>query len=308
MTAPPRATKEGEADGRRDLFLAMNVSLVVGVLMLGLKMTAYLLTRSAAILSDAVESVVHIAAVGFAAYSLRLSYRPADANHSYGHAKIGFFSAGFEGGMIVLAALFIVFESVRKMIAGPELERLGLGIALTAAAVVVNGGLGGYLLWLGKKRRSLILEADGHHVLTDCWTSLGAIVALVLAMATSWAYWDPIFGILMALNILVAGYILMHKSVSGLMDAETPASRARIERLLGDIVRRRGVEFHELKVRPLGDRSAVEFHLLVPDALTVDRAHELATAVEEELAAGIDPRPYIASHIEPLSAHGPDHR
>ena len=146
---------------RRALQLAMSLSLALGVLMFVIKGGAYLLTGSAGILSDAAESVVHVAAVAFAFVSLRLSFKPADESHLYGHAKISFFSAGFEGGMIVLAAVYILYESIHKWILGLPLERLGLGTLLTAAAAVINGLLGSYLVWIGRRKKSLILEANG---------------------------------------------------------------------------------------------------------------------------------------------------
>ena len=156
--------------------LAMRLSLAVGFLMLATKVFAYWMTGSAAILSDAAESVVHVVAVSFAAYSLWLSRKPPDPSHLYGHDKIAFFSAGFEGAMIVLAAVYIVYESIRRLIAGPKLENLGAGALLVLAAGLINGALGGYLVWVGKRHRSLILEADGRHVLTDCLTSFGVLV------------------------------------------------------------------------------------------------------------------------------------
>src|SRR5512135_1746156 len=143
-------TGQSVAD-RKALSLAMALSLAIGLLMFFMKVGAYLLTGSAAILSDAAESVVHVAAVIFAAYSLKLSYKPADESHLYGHAKISFFSAGFEGAMIILAALYIIYESVHKWLVGLHLENLGFGVMLTAAATVINGALGAYLLWLGRR-------------------------------------------------------------------------------------------------------------------------------------------------------------
>ena len=197
-----------EAD-RKALSVAMTLSLVIGLLMFVMKVGAYLLTGSAAILSDAAESVVHVAAVIFAAYSLRLSYKPADESHLYGHAKISFFSAGFEGAMIILAALYIIYESVHKWLTGLRLENLGFGVVLTAAAVVINGALGAYLVWLGRRKNSIILEANGKHVLTDCWTSVAVLVGLGLVLVTRWLPFDPICGIIMACNILLSGTGLM---------------------------------------------------------------------------------------------------
>ncbi|MRR37284.1 cation diffusion facilitator family transporter, partial [bacterium] len=183
-------TAKTEAD-RKQLTFAMRLSLAVGLLMFVMKVGAYALTGSAAILSDAAESVVHVAAVVFAAYSLKLSYKPADENHPYGHAKISFFSAGFEGAMIILAAVYIIYESIHKWFLGLHLENLGAGTALTAAAAAINGGLGAYLVWLGRRKKSLILSANGKHVLTDCWTSIAVLVGLGLVLVTKWLPFDP---------------------------------------------------------------------------------------------------------------------
>jgi cation diffusion facilitator family transporter len=224
-------TAKPEAD-RAAMHFAMNLSLAVGLLMFVMKTGAYLLTGSAAILSDAAESVVHVAAVFFAAYSLRLSYRPPDEDHLYGHAKISFFSAGFEGAMIILAALYIIYESVHKWMTGLRLENLGAGTALTAAAMIINGALGIYLVWLGRRKHSLILEANGKHVLTDCWTSLAVLVGLVLVLSTKWAPFDPICGILMACNILWSGTGLLKSAFTGLMDTADPIAQAKLTEIL----------------------------------------------------------------------------
>ena len=206
--------------------LAMRVSLAVGFFMLGTKVLAYGMTGSAAILSDAAESVVHVVAVSFAAYSLWLSRKPPDPSHLYGHDKIAFFSAGFEGAMIVLAAFYIVYESIRRLIAGPKLENLGAGALLVLVAGLINGALGGYLVWVGKKHGSLILEADGRHVLTDCLTSLGVLVGLGLTMLTGWLRFDPIVAILVALDILWMGSKLIRQSIGGLMDEVDPMAQS----------------------------------------------------------------------------------
>ena len=212
----------------RQLQLAMWVSLAVGFLMLGTKVLAYGMTGSAAILSDAAESVVHVVAVSFAAYSLWLSRKPPDPTHHYGHEKIAFFSAGFEGAMIVLAAVYIVYASIHRLIAGPKLENLGAGALLVLVAGLINGALGGYLVWVGNKHQSLILEADGKHVLTDCWTSLGVIVGLGLTMLTGWLRFDPVVAILVALNILWMGSKLIRQSIGGLMDEVDPIVESQI--------------------------------------------------------------------------------
>ncbi len=288
---------QSEAD-RKALSLAMNLSLGVGLLMFFLKMGAYLLTGSAAILSDAAESVVHVAAVTFATYSLRLSYRPADRDHLYGHAKIAFFSAGFEGAMIILAALYIIYASIDKWLGGLHLENLGFGTALTAAAAVINGALGGYLLWIGRRKNSLILEANGKHVLTDCWTSLAVLVGLALVLTTKWLPFDPICGILMACNILRSGSGLVKSAFVGLMDKADPEDQAKLTEILDRETQQRGLSYHQLRHRNLGDAHWVDVHLLFPEDSSLMDAHRTATGIEQMIKASLKPRAYVTTHLE----------
>ncbi len=296
----PTATSDSD---RAALSFAMNLSLGVGLLMFVMKMGAYLLTGSAAILSDAAESVVHVAAVIFAAYSLRLSYRPADADHLYGHAKISFFSAGFEGAMIILAAIYIIYESVHKWLGGLQLEHLGAGTALTAAAAGINGCLGGYLVWLGRRKNSLILEADGKHVLTDCWTSVAVLVGLVLVLTTEWLPFDPICGILMACNILRSGAGLMKSAFAGLMDTADPAAQEKLTEILCRETQERGMSYHQLRHRNLGDAHWVEVHLLFPAGTSLAHAHRMATDIERVIESSLEPRAYVTTHLECTSDH-----
>ena len=290
------------------LQIAMRLSLVAGFFMLGTKVLAYGMTGSAAILADAAESVVHVVAVSFAAYSLWLSSKPPDPSHLYGHDKIAFFSAGFEGAMIVLAAVYIVFESVHRLIAGPKLENLGVGALLVLAAGVINGALGGYLVWIGKKHGSLILEADGRHVLTDCLTSLGVIVGLVLTILTGWRRFDPIVAILVALQILWMGSKLIRQSISGLMDEVDPATQAQIRQLLIEMTSEAGVEFHGLRHRNAGNTTWVEFHLIFPKDISLESAHSLATRIEERIQHKSAMRTEVISHLETLEDHDEVHR
>lgn len=281
----------------------MNLSLGIGLLMFVMKIGAYRLTGSAAILSDAAESVVHVAAVCFAAYSLRLSYRPADEDHLYGHSKISFFSAGFEGAMILLAALYIIYESIHKWVIGLQLEHLGAGTALTAVAAAINGGLGGYLLWLGRRKNSLILEANGKHVLTDCWTSIAVLVGLGLVLTTKWLPFDPICGILMACNILWSGVGLLRSAFAGLMDKADPQSHKRLVELLDRETKLRGLSYHQLRHRNLGDAHWVEVHLLFPAGYSLAKAHQAATDIERVIERGLEPRSYVTTHLESTSDH-----
>lgn len=281
----------------------MRLSLVVGFLMLAMKVFAYWITGSAAVLSDAAESVVHVVAVSFAAYSLWLSLKPPDRSHLYGHDKITFFSAGFEGAMIVLAAVYIIFVSIQKWIAGLHLENLGIGTVLVLVAGVINGALGGYLLWAGKKRGSLILEANGKHVLTDCWTSLGVIIGLSLTLLTGWLYFDPIFAIFVALNILWTGGNLIRRSIGGLMDEVDSKTQARILGVLREMCDSSGVQFHGLRHRNAGNTIWVEVHLLFPDATSLKWAHDLATKIEERIESELGSRAEVITHLETLEDH-----
>jgi len=281
----------------------MGLSLVVGVIMFAIKVGAYLLTGSAAILSDAAESVVHVAAVAFAAYSLQFSYKPADESHLYGHAKIAFFSAGFEGAMIVLAALYIIYESIHKWLAGLHLEHLGFGVALTAAAAAINGGLGAYLVWTGRRKNSLILEANGKHVLTDCWSSIAVLVGLGLVLVTHWLPFDPICGILMACNILVSGSGLMKSAWSGLMDSADPDTQRQLNEILRRETNRHGLTYHQLRHRNIGDAHWVEVHLVFPEGTSLADAHFTATAIERTVEEALERRAHVITHLESAADH-----
>lgn len=294
------ARKEADLAALR---FAMNLSLFVGVLLFALKVGAYLLTGSAAILSDAAESVVHVVAVAFAAYSLRLSFKPADETHPYGHAKISFFSAGFEGSMIAIAAVYIIYVSISKWIGGLYLENLGIGTGLTALAAAVNGALGWFLLRTGRKHRSLILEANGKHVLTDCWTSIGVIVALVLTLLTDWLPWDPIVAILIALNILRSGIGLVREGVLGLMDTAEPDIQAQLEEILERETSQHGIEYHDLRHRNVGIAHWIEVHLLFPQEVPIGEAHRTATMIEQVIEESLEPAAYVSTHLEAIEDH-----
>ena len=300
--------RSGKSDAdRKALAFAMNLSLVIGLLMFVMKMSAYLLTGSAAILSDAAESVVHVAAVIFAAYSLRLSFRPPDKDHLYGHAKISYFSAGFEGAMIILAALYIIYESLHKWVTGLQLDHLGAGTALTAAASAINGALGGYLVWIGRRKKSLILEANGKHVLTDCWTSIAVLVGLGLVLITKWLPFDPICGILMACNILWSGGGLVRSAFTGLMDTADPETQRKLVDVLDRETNRRHLKYHELRHRRSGNAHWVEVHLLYPRKTTLAEAHRMATEIERAIEKAIELHVCVTTHLECISDHAALH-
>lgn len=299
MTNAPAST----APDHRALTVAMGLSLGFGLVMFAIKSSAYVITGSAAILSDAAESVVHVAAVVFATCSLWFSFRPADATHPYGHAKIAFFSAGFEGAMIILAAVYILYVSLQKWILGYTLERVGVGTVLTAVAAVINGVLGGYLVWTGRRRHSLILSANGKHVLTDCWTSLAVLLGLGLVLATGWQGWDPLCGMLMAANILLSGVGLIRAASAGLMDAADPRISRRLRETLDDETQRHGIAYHNLLHRNVGEVQWVEVHLLFDSDVRLAAAHRTATTIEESIAAALGPRTHVTTHLECAEDH-----
>lgn len=287
---------------------AMRRSLAVGFLMLVLKIGAYVLTGSAAILGDAAESVVHVAAVMFAAFSLGLLHKPADDDHPYGHSKIAFFSAGIEGTLIVVAALFIIYESVRRWLQHLPPANLDAGLALTALTIVINAALGAYLISTGRRQGSLILESNGKHVLTDVWTSLGALIGLGLVALTGWHNWDSICGLIMAGNIIWTGYGLVRQSVGGLMDTADPKLNAALDAALRRETEKHGLKFHALRHRDAGEMHYVEVHLLFSDDIMLRDAHRTATEIEHAVEASVDRPVLITTHLECQGDHDELHQ
>ena len=280
----------------------MNLSLVTALVLLGAKVTAAAITGSSAIYSDAAESVVHFLAVCFAAWALRLAHKPADETHHFGHDKVAFLSAGFEGAMISAAAALILYEAIRQIVVGVSISNIGFGIVMTSAAAVVNLVLGLSLLAVGKRSGSPLLRANGHHVLTDVWSSAAVLVALLLYKGTGWVWWDPLAAILAALNILRVGYKLIRESLGGLLDESDPLVEKRIRELLDREVSALGVSYHNFRYRHSGRTHWVEFHLVFDDALTVGDAHETATRIEASVADLLKPDGRVISHLEPRSA------
>ncbi|HRH98422.1 MAG TPA: cation diffusion facilitator family transporter, partial [Prosthecobacter sp.] len=268
----------------------------------------YVLTGSAAILGDAAESVVHVAAVMFATFSLSLLNKPADDDHPYGHTKIAFFSAGIEGGLIILAALFIIYESVRRWVLDLPPANLDQGLALTALSIVINAALGAYLIRTGKRQSSLILESNGKHVLTDVWTSLGAIIGLGLVALTGWSGWDPLCGLIMAANIIWTGYGLMRQSVGGLMDTADAGLNAVLDAALRRETEKHGLKFHALRHRDAGEMHYVEVHLLFDDGIMLRDAHRIATEIENAVQASVDRPVLITTHLECQGDHDELHQ
>ncbi|WP_043540045.1 cation diffusion facilitator family transporter [Salinarimonas rosea] len=273
-------------------------SIAVGVLVLGLKLAAWWLTGSVALYSDALESIVNVAAAVAALVAIRLSAKPADRNHPYGHHKAEYFSAVIEGVLIILAALSIAHAAYGALSA-PHMPDFGpVGLAVNALASVINGVWAAVLIRAGRTRRSPALAADGRHLLTDVVSSVGVLAGVLLAALTGWLILDPVLALLVALNILWSGWQLVKSSVSGLMDEavapeELGAIRAVISRHADG-----ALEAHDLRTRQAGRVTFIDFHLVVPGEMTVCEAHEICDRIEGGLRAAVG-EAVITIHVEP---------
>ena len=276
---------------------AAYISLAVGIGMFVTKITAYLITGSVAIFSDAAESIVHVAATGMALFSIILSSKPADESHLYGHGNVEYFSAGVEGFLILLAAGVIIFTAVGDIIAGPSLESLSVGIIFISAAGFVNLLLGFYLIRTGKKTNSITLVADGKHVLTDAYTSIGVLVGVILVMITGYVLLDPILAIIVALNIIFTGYKLMRESVGGLMLETNPGMLKKISDKLISMKKEYWIDIHELRYWQSGDRTFIDFHLILPYYFTIEQSHKEEKMIDEELENAF-PNSQIKIHFD----------
>ena len=286
---------------------AIRLSFAFGILMLAIKWYAYSLTGSTAIFSDAAESVIHIIGVAFAVFSLWYSFQPADEEHTYGHHKISYFSAGFEGALIILAAIYIIYISINRLIFGIEISYLDKGTYFTFAASVINLILGLYLVWKGKKTNSIILVANGKHVLTDSWTSFGVVGGLLLTLVTGWLPFDPLVAIAAALNILWSGSKLVRQSIGGLMDEGSKKTADSIRKILEKETVNKGLEYHQLRFRESGNILWIEFHLLFPKGTLLENAHNIATDLEKTIKNNLNMQANIISHLEPLEMHDEIH-
>jgi cation diffusion facilitator family transporter len=259
------------------------ISLVIGMLMFVAKMGAYLITGSAAIFSDAAESVVHILATSIALMSIIISSKPADDSHPYGHGNVEYFSAGIEGALIFVAAIVIIFQAVSDLIVGTELHSLSIGVIVVTGAGIINLVLGYYLINIGKKTNSLTLVADGKHILTDSATSIGVLFGIILVMLTGILILDPIIAIVVALNILRTGYRLIRVSVGGLMMETEPELLQKISTILSRMKKEYWIDIHELRYWKSGDRLFIDFHLILPYYFTIEQTHKEEKEIDEKL-------------------------
>ncbi len=275
------------------------LSIAAAILTIGLKTSAYLITGSVGLLSDAMESVVNLIGGVLALAMLSIAARPADEDHAYGHSKAEYFSSGVEGTLILLAAASIAIAGVQRLLKPRALEQVGLGLAVTAVAALLNLGVALLLLRTGRKANSITLEANAHHLLTDVWTSGGVIVGVGAVAVTGWVRLDPILALLVAANIVRTGMGIVRRSILGLMDTALPADqRSLIDRALDDY-RQQGVEFHATRTRQSGARRFVSTHVLVPGDWTVQKGHELLDRIENDIRAVL-PDATVFTHLESL--------
>ena len=276
------------------------LSIFAAVMTISLKGMAFRLTGSVGLLSDALESCVNLLAALIALIVLTVAEKPADDEHAFGHAKAEYFSSAIEGGLIILAAFSIVWSAYPRLLNPLPLENVGFGLMISLAASLINLVVGLVLLREGKKSHSITLEADGKHLMTDVWTSVGVLAAIGLVKLTGWLILDPIIAMLVALNIVWTGYRLMHQSARGLIDtAISNEERRQIERIF-DPYRETGIAFHSLMTRQAGQRKFISVHILVPGEWTVKRGHDLLEIIEKQIRANFPFPVTVFTHLEPI--------
>ncbi|MEP7176106.1 MAG: cation diffusion facilitator family transporter [Gemmatimonadales bacterium] len=285
--------------GRASLRRYAIISILAALATIGLKGGAYLITGSVGLLSDALESLVNLAAAIVALVALSAAARPEDEDHRYGHSKAEYFSSGFEGALIMLAAASIVWTSVHRLLAPQPIEQIALGVGISAAASVINLLVARVLLGAGRRYQSITLEADAHHLMTDVWTSAGVILGVIAASATGWQRLDPIIAIVVALNIVRTGVSILRRSLMGLLDTVIPEDLHRNITAIMARHAKSGVRFHALRTRQAGAWRFVDFHVLVPGNWSVQRGHDLLEAIEEEVRAAV-PNSSVFTHLEPI--------
>ena len=258
------------------------------------------MTGSVGLLSDALESCVNLFAAVIALVIITIAERPADEEHAYGHSKAEYFSSGSEGGLIILAAASIIWSALPRLFSPQPLENVSTGLLISVGASAINLFAARVLITEGKKNNSITLEADGNHLMTDVWTSIGVLFGIGLVKLTGWLILDPIIALLVAANIIWTGYRLMVRSVRGLIDTAIPMEeRKKVEQLLSKY-QPEGIEFHSLLTRQAGQRKFVSFHILVPGVWSVQQGHDLLEVVEEEVRNALKGPVTVFTHLEPI--------
>jgi cation diffusion facilitator family transporter len=264
-----------------------------------LKSTAFLLTGSVGLLSDAAESLVNLAGAVVALFMLRIAARPADESHAHGHSKAEYFSSGIEGVLILIAAVMIAYAAVQRLFDPQPLEEVGIGLIVAVAASVINFFVSRTLMRAGKQYDSITLEADAKHLMTDVWTSVGVIAGVAAVAITGWERLDPIIALVVAVNIVWTAFGLLRRSIAGLMDASLPGEEQVAVVKVLDQYKAQGADYHALRTRQAAAQRFVSFHLLVPGSWTVQRGHALLDQIENEICRVL-PGATVTAHLEPL--------
>lgn len=286
--------------GNKSLSTYAWLSVFAAMITIALKSVVYFYTNSVSFLSDALESFINLAAAILAVWMIKIAEKPPDDDHEFGHDKAQYFSSGIEGTLIFLAAVGIVFAAVKRIFAPEPLANIGFGLVLSLVATLINLIVGQILIRVGKQRDSIVLEADGRHLMTDVWTSVGVIAAIGTVALTGWLALDPVIALLVSVSIAWTGYKLIRRSVLGLMDTVIdPDLTEKVVAILSERAAHSGIDFHALRTRKSGSRKFIYFHLLVPDEWTVKRGHDLVDEIEAEILRKI-PESAVFIHLEPL--------
>lgn len=276
------------------------LSIAAAIVTITLKLTAWQFTGSVGLLSDALESGVNLVAAIVALIALTIAAREPDEEHAYGHGKAEYFSSGVEGGLIILAAVGIFISAIPRFIHPQPLEQVGIGLAVSVVASIVNALVGWRLLIAAKQTRSIVLKADAEHLFTDVWTSMGVIIGVLLVSLTGWNRLDAMIAIGIGVNICFTGYRLVNDSVHGLLDTAIPAEDlATVEAVLNRYSNEYGVVTHALRSRESGTRRFVSFHVLVPGKWSVRQGHDLVGRIENDIRAAL-PETTVFTHLEPI--------
>lgn len=275
------------------------LSIAAALVTIALKTTAYFITGSVGLLSDAIESVVNLIGGIMALAMLTVAARPADEEHAYGHSKAEYFSSGVEGGLILVAAISIAVAAVQRLITPKPLQELGLGLVVSFVATLVNLGVALLLLRVGRKHNSITLEANAHHLIADVWTSVGVVAGVGLVVLTKWNWLDSVVALVVAANIVWTGVRIVRRSIAGLMDIALSAEDMATVRKVLQTYEQTGIQFHALRSRQAGARKFISIHVLVPGGWTVQRGHELLDKIEADIRKAL-PDSEVFTHLESL--------
>ena len=286
---------------------AIKISLMVSFLAFALKVGGFILTGSNSVLSDALESFVHLFAVSFSTYGVYLSIKPPDDDHHYGHERIGFFTVGIEGMLILVAGLVIIYQSASNLLGGAVLLNLDYGVALILLSALVNLVLGRYLTKVGREENNMILIGNGRHTLTDVWTSGGVVVTLLLIRFTGFMVLDALVALAVASYIMYEGVKLVRYSLKGLMDSRDPEKDKVIKEILANDLPENIISTHNLRHRTTGQTTWIEFHALFGKDIKLQKAHDEATVLEHRIMKAIKGDAVVTIHLEPAETHSQSH-